>query len=185
MILTATDQNPIGVRGHSSIDHKIRNYLRIDCNQYAILDFIIQNIVIDKQKESYDLIHKELGFGQKFYQKNKDDLISKGLLNEAGVPSAKALGYFNYIEGFEYIWAAFKPNPGNKKEGMKMYKRAIKVSPLSHLKKCADNYVASKKGGDTTYWMHVSSFLNPEFQKYNDYTKIIKKDVNTEPKAEW
>ena len=101
-------------------------------------------------------------------------------------PNADVLKALDYDAVFEEIWKIMKMNAGNKKEGKKMWTRAIKYASINVLLKCAHTYAASKIGAEKKYWMHVSSFLNPEFAKWKDYMGKVDKGGDGEQRtAQW
>lgn len=174
MKVKANESNHIGVTGFSSIDHRIRNKLHLNCEQYVVLDFIIQTKYIEKDKVTSEKVQKQIGIEMRRFNNIVEQLILLKLVDTLYNVDEKALNYLGYEEDFEYLFMVFKKNPGNKAEALKMYKRAIKVTPIRILKQCALNYASAKEGVEKNYFMHLSSFLNPEFKKYMDYQVVVK-----------
>jgi hypothetical protein len=189
MKATGNASNHIGVSGWSAIDHRIRNKLMINCEQYVVLDFIIRTKYVEKELITAKKVTTDIGVEFTEFRKIVAQLEKLQVVESNYEVGQKALLYLGYEEDFEYLFMVFKKNPGNKAEGLKMFKRAIKVTPLRVIKQCALNYAAAKEGVEKQYFMHLSSFLNPEFKKYLDYEKKPTPDKTEKDevkrKAEW
>lgn len=187
LIVTANKYNHIGVTGVSTIDHRVRHKLRISIEEYVIVDFIIQS-KIDGIPITAESVNKYIGLSMAEFETSVSRLEKIGCLVSRMTyePSAAVLKAFDYDAAFEELWKIMKMNAGNKKEGKKMWTRAIKYASINVLLKCAHTYAASKIGAEKKYWMHVSSFLNPEFAKWKDYMGKVDKGGDGEQRtAQW
>ena len=186
-IVIGNGYNHIGVTGATAIDHRVRHKLKITCDEYVVLDFLFQ-CRFDKMPPNKVNRDKEIGFDVKTFMSCIASLTEKRIIDANQEPNIEVKSLFDYDEHFEKIWIILKTNNGNKKAGMKMWKKAVKVASVNTLLQCARNYADFKDGAEPQYWMHVSSFLNPEYSKFNDYLtkpKFKSKTNDNERSAEW
>lgn len=187
LLVTANKYNHVGVTGISTIDHRVRHKLKMSMEEYVIIDFIIQS-KIEGIPVTAESVNKYIGLTIAEFNAAVIHLEKYGYLLSTITyePSAIVLKAFDYDAAFEDLWKIMKTNAGNKKEGRKMWNRAVKYASINVLLKCAHNYAASKVGSDKKYWMHVSSFLNPEYAKWKDYMNKTDKGGESEKRtAEW
>ena len=80
--------------------------------------------------------------------------------------------FFIYKDGFEIIWKIMKKNNGNKPMGLEAYQKAIGCATVDELITAATNYAELKKDVEKKYFMHVSSFLNTKYKKWEQYLTV-------------
>jgi len=173
--------------GGTLIDHKLRTRLLLTCLEYVVLDYFYHFKFIEQLDWDAAHVYRYTGLRRTHYDATIDRLIKKGIITDINQVSDKVKLLMNYDEIFEKIWELFKKNPGVKKAGRKMFDKAIKKYPKDLLLNCAKNYSELKKDAEKKYFMHVSSFLNPDEEKFSLYTEAETPETPkvTKRYAEW
>jgi hypothetical protein len=177
-----------GVHGRTIINHKVRSKVNISCNEYVIMDFIM-NLFFECKKPFDPKTHEEKlykAIGCYFYQIEVpiQGLITKGLLScEEGLylTTEKWDQHFNHVDvetEFAELWNKYGAK-GNRKTALNYY-RTLKKEGVTyeHIDAQMDIYLEFIKLTDT-YIMHLSSFLSPGFKKYDDECYKTKVDEVT------
>jgi Mn-dependent DtxR family transcriptional regulator len=90
------------------------------------------------------------------------------------------------VETFELLWKQYKEvadklshNVGNKKKGLEMFQRAIKAGNDSNdiMETYWPKYKRYILSGDAPM-MHLSSFMNPQYERFKEDFKIKKNAAN-------
>lgn len=173
--------------GYTMMDHKLRTRLNLTALEYIVFDYYYHRIIINKDECLPEHIYRYTGITFTAYKILYGRLIKKNVITKDGQLSDKAKTLLNHDDIFEKIWLLFKKNPGTKKAGRKMFDRAIKKVPAYQLLEAATNYAEQKKDVEKMYFSHVSSFLNPDNEKYTLYMEKPEPIVvkSTKVLAEW
>jgi len=184
----ATDNRSL-IRGKTIINHKKRIKFDITTSEYCFLEAV--ETIIKKYKKfhaknNYMDMYKINGFTFNEYKQLGRILISKDLIknnNNLLIISDDWLNYSLISEkDFEELWLLLG-KVGNKRNALEMYSRAIKeVTDHKHLIERAKLYLKYLASTEQ-FQMHISSWLNPKYMKFDDEYKINQKKGEDEGKS--
>lgn len=164
------------------IDHKKRNKFSLTCDEYALIEsienFMVKNKIkrfLPKDPEHQKKVNNPIAFSDELYKLAGNSLINKGMLiksKEGGfiiVPS-----WCEENEKLEQLFNTFWETYGkigSKKNGLTMFKKALKKVDLEHLYERWEEYKSFLEESGQ-HQMHLSTWLNPDNERYNDEFKV-------------
>ncbi len=183
------------VTGTTLINHKIRLKLGLTLREYVVCDFIHSYIYETKKARTFGEWFKGTGFYPRMIHLTYERLLNKGVLFKDTDGMVKTTVMWNKHfpndrENFNQIWRLH--NVGNKQQAQKVFIASCKVDTFENILKGTERYVEWLKESDQ-FPMHTSTFLNPNYKRWNDerdiskYKKKIEVLVvpDTNPKSAW
>lgn len=166
----------------SIIDHKKRNKFGLTCDEYVLLEsieeFMIKNKLkrfLPKNEDHRKKVNNPIAFSEELYKLVGNNLINKGMLikcKETGfivVPSWCAENE-QVEQSFNLFWEAYG-KVGSKKNALSMFKKALKQVDLEYLYERWEEYKSFLQESGQ-HQMHMSTWLNPDSERYNDEFKV-------------
>lgn len=173
------------ITGSSSINHKVRVKLQLNCSQYVYMQFIADSFKKNAFIDPMD-VYKAIGMDVNQQNELAKELIVKTFLylDENGVvfPTDKwSSGWPRLEVEFEEFWKKDGKNcwTGSKKEGFVLYSKVRKKVEKDVLLNQRNFYfeflTVTRKTGFNRAAMMVERWLNPKNEYYmEDYSQYIK-----------
>lgn len=170
LVFTAHPNAHAGVKGITSIHHKLRLKLNLSFEEYCLVDFFHgwNNKYPDK-KVTFDDILKATGmYDRAILNTTISGLYDRKILHKAfnPMPCKDWQNWFDHDEAFEKLWETFD-RKGNKAQALKVYRQVVKQVGAAVLQTAAEKYVAGP-GINWTYRAHLSTWLNPDNKHWED-----------------
>lgn len=179
---------PLKILGRTYINHEVRCKLNLTCDEYNLMDFIFS---WQTQKPKERIKFKDLyvqagitkpqltGLFASLKQKKMVFQDEKKIVRTA----VKWNKFFSDVDHFEELWNKYARyngqvigNKGNKQKAKEVFNKAIKIVSAKKLIVAAEKYTAHCATTET-YIKNCSSWLNPNYQYWND--ELIEKPDNS------
>jgi DNA-binding MarR family transcriptional regulator len=174
MKITSKQPQP-RIKAITVVDHYVRNQLKLNADQYVLMDILYQNPKIQLED-----ICINLGYDINYFKLVYESLVSKQLIDLNNSVTDKWKKYFTVSkEEFEEFWKVF--HVGSKAEAKEIYLKARKIVDGDTLLDAAKKYVKFKEFNGQ-YLEHTRTWLNPKYQKWNDdYSIPVEQNSTIQP----
>lgn len=178
----------MNIKGKTTIEHAKRIKFELNCSEYVLIEAFLElstnmNLSEINTVELYPHIYKLIGFTLPEYRESgisltKKDLLQKTLTGNYTINSKwTGIKQQEISDSFEKIWTLYG-RVGNKAKAKIMFQRALKKIDSEYMEKRINLYLLFLKESGQIQ-MHLSSFLNPEYEQYdNDFSIKIKVKTN-------
>ena len=173
IVVTSKKSYGAGVRGQTTILHKLRCSLGLTCDQYVLAEFIYSWRQEHNKSATTEDIHRRTGFSLDEAMNLAEFLNEDGIIvkDKTGrwVATDRWNSKFRFDDDFEEFWNIWKKK-GNKKRAKQRYIKVRKMISKGELHGQAEKVVAAIS--DLRYLMNAEKWLDPEFEHWKD--EIIK-----------
>ncbi len=187
-LFKSVDVNPI--HGNTIIDHRIRHKLKLNFDEYVVID-LIHKLMITNKSFNYERLRNYIGIDllkdpdkinynyfsgimkslkeKKLYDKKKD---KNGIIQFVVTKKYQIIHRIELDDNYELFWEKSDTHSwtGSKKAGKALYKRIIAKYGHVYINKQKENYFTflSLKGNEWRHIMSITTFLNFEKERYNE-----------------
>lgn len=160
-----------GIKGYSTINHRLRVELGLNMTEYAVAIYLWDNYQNSQLSEAYNSIESWKKLGLRDIQPITQALTNKGILTVGtGITfTTKWAEKFNIDDQFDKLFKLFL-HKGNKQDAKKKLEACLKIAPFDVIYSGAEKYMKpkSKETSERHFIKSLEAWLNPKLRHWED-----------------
>lgn len=180
--LVAEDQKALAaITGSSTVDHRTRIALKLNCNEYIVAQFIdlhgLETDIEIRRKHVY----KKLGMGLNEFHAYLLTLEKKGFVKDLKLTELWTNAFEKKAE-FEQLWICFNKK-GNKQTAKERFYKVIKLINVDELLLRGKTYQDNVAHKDFDYRLGLDTYLQPDKKRWMDTSSTPTKTNNEQKRT--